>query len=99
MKFSFTKVQEKWLQTLESGKLPQGTGSLVGDDGYCCLGVACEILRLKRVADFGGFWSSTRNKDRHYMPGNSWRKLGLRNSMGVLEVSVNLSKVTVKKVD
>jgi hypothetical protein len=93
-----TEIQEEWLQALESGGYPQGRYRLVDQDGYCCLGVACEILGLKRVSDFGGFWSSTRNRNAYYLPGNSWKKLGLRNNVGSLDKPVSLSAVTRKKV-
>lgn len=45
-KKKFTKLQEAWLQALESGDYKQAQGFLcVGQDEkrYCCLGVACEV--------------------------------------------------------
>ena len=35
-----------WVEALESGDYKQTTGRLHDDDGYCCLGVACEISGL-----------------------------------------------------
>ena len=37
--------QEKWLQALESGKYEQTTMQLCDAGKYCCLGVACELVR------------------------------------------------------
>lgn len=38
----------KWTRALRSGKYYQGTGRLQRDDGYCCLGVACDIFIPKK---------------------------------------------------
>jgi len=50
--FNGTEINEKefmeWLnEGLRSGKYPQTTGRLQDDKGYCCLGVACELLMPK----------------------------------------------------
>lgn len=37
---------KKWLVALKSGQYKQTTGTLKDSDGYCCLGVACEISNL-----------------------------------------------------
>lgn len=34
---------KKWVRALRSGKYKQATGNLHNSDGYCCLGVACEL--------------------------------------------------------
>lgn len=39
----------KLADALESGKYKQGLVSLRSQDGYCCLGVACEVAGLKGV--------------------------------------------------
>lgn len=36
----------QWAEALESGKYEQTTGELRGDEGFCCLGVACDISKL-----------------------------------------------------
>jgi len=38
-----TDNQEAWLTALESGDYEQTTGNLNDQDGFCCLGVACDI--------------------------------------------------------
>lgn len=35
---------DEWLAALESGKYAQTTGSLKDHEGYCCLGVLCDVL-------------------------------------------------------
>ncbi len=37
----------KWANALRSGKYKQITRRLKRDDGYCCLGVACEVYPSK----------------------------------------------------
>lgn len=34
---------KKWVAALRSGNYRQGMGQLCSDDGYCCLGVACDV--------------------------------------------------------
>jgi hypothetical protein len=36
----------KWVAALRSGDYLQTQGALHKDDGYCCLGVVCEISKL-----------------------------------------------------
>lgn len=36
---------EKWLQALEGDEFSQGKKRLRTEEGYCCLGVACEIYK------------------------------------------------------
>ena len=43
---------EAWLKDLRSGKYDQAQRTLRNQDGFCCLGVACDTYR-KRV---GGEW-------------------------------------------
>jgi len=35
----------KWLAALRSGDYSQDTGQLQGGDGFCCLGVACDVFQ------------------------------------------------------
>jgi hypothetical protein len=36
-------IKAKWLADLRSGKFPQTTGVLRNGNGYCCLGVLCDL--------------------------------------------------------
>lgn len=36
-------MKQKWIEALRSGKYKQAYGWLKCDEGYCCLGVLCEI--------------------------------------------------------
>lgn len=47
----------KWVEALRSGKFQQTNGALRDLDGYCCLGVACEVSGL-------GYWANAPHKDK-----------------------------------
>lgn len=52
MSFKLTELQEKWLQALESGEYPQQRNALLQDStGFCCLGVACEVVGVCSFPD------------------------------------------------
>jgi hypothetical protein len=38
-------VAERWITALESEEFPQAKDALRRNDGYCCLGVLCELYR------------------------------------------------------
>lgn len=44
---------KKWVAALRSGEYKQGKGALQSKDGYCCLGVGCDIFipKDKQVLD------------------------------------------------
>jgi hypothetical protein len=44
----------KWVEALESDAYPQTKGKLRTDEGFCCLGVACDVY-MKEV---GGTWEA-----------------------------------------
>jgi len=48
-----TKFQEEWLTALESGKYKQITNALRKEEGFCCLGVACQLHSERNK---GGGW-------------------------------------------
>ncbi len=45
------KFKAKWLEALRSGDYKQGyNGELLdGNDNYCCLGVACRVVRVSKI--------------------------------------------------
>jgi len=38
------KIKKKWVDALRSGKYLQGTGFLLDEGRYCCLGVLCDVV-------------------------------------------------------
>lgn len=49
------KFKAKWLNALRSGKYAQTTETLMDNNGFCCLGVACAVagIPLKQIEDVG----------------------------------------------
>ena len=41
------RLVQKWIEALESGEYPQTTYSLHNQEGYCCLGVLCEVAGIR----------------------------------------------------
>lgn len=50
------KIADKWVAALRSGQYQQARGLLRDDDGYCCLGVLCDISEK-------GEWRNRRHDD------------------------------------
>lgn len=46
-----SQIKQKWIDALLSGKYTQGQSKLYSGDGFCCLGVLCDIY-AKEVGDF-----------------------------------------------
>jgi hypothetical protein len=55
MAYRMNKWQKQWLEALESGEYRQTVEKLHDDKGFCCLGVACEILDIPS-AKKGSTW-------------------------------------------
>lgn len=48
-----TELKKKWVEKLRSGEYKQTTQFLKTSNGYCCLGVLCDILGSKwEIGDF-----------------------------------------------
>ncbi len=86
----------KWVDLLESGKYKQGREQLRTRNGYCCLGVACDMTMLgtwvKEDGDKGdwmykaGEGRGTRTNSGH-LPGIVRDRLGLSTSVGTFRMS------------
>lgn len=76
-----TDLQRKWLDALKSGDYKQAKGSLRTSSGYCCLGVACDIV------DPDGWNGDKHTGQKSYLPEHVARKLGMN-----VKPCVNLSR-------
>jgi hypothetical protein len=38
-----SSLKQKWVRALRSGKYKQASGQLKTEDGFCCLGVLCDV--------------------------------------------------------
>lgn len=59
-------VKAKWIERLRSGLYPQTKGNLQDQDGFCCLGVLCDLSGL-------GQWTEPEPdfaRKRHYVVPN-----------------------------
>lgn len=73
-----------WLAALRSGKYKQVFGALADADGFCCLGVACEVLidrgyDLRKIYDVCGI---RYNNNGNELPALACKALGMLSSSG-----------------
>ena len=89
------EVKQKWIDALRSGDYEQGSEKLRGPNGYCCLGVLCDlyIKENNKEWDFGGYgeYGEETNpqpmdywyfdEESEFLPESvmNWAKLYLRN--------------------
>lgn len=69
-----------WVAALRSGKYQQAQGALRAGDGFCCLGVACDISGLGDWAHRNGRLAYLGNDKLLPLEVRDW--LGLRGVMG-----------------
>ena len=63
-----SKVKEAWVNALRSGKYEQGSERLRGVDGFCCLGVLCDIYAQEHNTE----WEFRGNKETNLQPMDYW---------------------------
>lgn len=79
MAYELSELQEKWLQALESGEYGQCEAVLHDGAGYCVLGVACEVVGLKKRKRGRQYYYSNRTASA---PNSVVSKLRLWGSSG-----------------
>lgn len=80
-----SEVKDRWIEALESGKFPQTHRTLADANGYCCLGVLCEVAledeivtKELHVGDEGIFYYEGENGFASAMlPEDVWMWAGL----------------------
>jgi hypothetical protein len=55
-------IKRRWVEALRSGKYKQGKNRLNGKDGFCCLGVLCDLA----VEDGVGSWHDYGDEGNKY---------------------------------
>ncbi len=75
---------KKWVAALRSGEFQQTKGVLRSPEGYCCLGVACEVYRRETGA---GEWDDSNQFQGHgdVPPIEVQRWLGLKRANGAMD--------------
>lgn len=101
--YPFTQLQLDWLASLRSGKYKQGHGYLKDNqDGYCCLGVLCELAGFPTEKLEGAKCYIFKDVTSHqtsssYLP-DSLTRLGLfNNSIGKFAKPVKFANVDYGK--
>jgi hypothetical protein len=63
-----TEVKKKWIDALRSGKYDQGSEKLRSVQGYCCLGVLCDLYSQEQGAE----WEFRGNAETNLQPKDYW---------------------------
>ena len=80
------EARKKWVEALRSGKYKQSIQFLHSEEGYCCLGVACDLFKEKHQKwEKSNFIYNFKNEKNHsynqnYIPRSLARKIGIDNS-------------------
>lgn len=79
-------IKQQWIDALRSGDYQQATGSLRTEEGFCCLGVLCDLhrkainkkkARWEKITHFGTF---TYIGDADILPQDVIDWAGLKNA-------------------
>lgn len=64
-----TQIKEKWVDALQSGDYEQGNGKLRSHQGFCCLGVLCDIYAQE---PFTKGWQFKGDCEKNLLPMDYW---------------------------
>ena len=83
-KLTAKEWRRKWVEALRSGEYKQKAGTLRYRDGFCCLGVLCDISKTGEWVKEGGDWryEGLHSSDRETLPKSLQQLVGLRNVTG-----------------
>ena len=71
-------IKAKWVAALRSGQYEQAEGVLRNDEGYCCLGVLCDLYAKETGMDWwdgGGEYAMHGNNNTLPIEVRAWAKL------------------------
>jgi len=101
MKKPSSKEVQAWCEALKSGDYPQTKGSMQDDEGFCCLGVAVDVLMskdsIKRKPDgkiFGGS-PMCQPKAPEWLKNIISTFPGPRNPMGMNDSGVSFEEIAL----
>lgn len=60
------QIKTKWLEALRSGEYPQDTNFLRTDNGFCCMGVLCDIAHSEGIGTWKDPGESISNPTLYY---------------------------------
>jgi hypothetical protein len=89
------KIAKLWIKALESGKYKQIKGQLANKDGYCCLGVLCELAIENGVEVSRQFDKDTVLFDNEieHLPKSVMKWAGMNNNVGYFYPLLNEENV------
>lgn len=64
-----SQVKEKWIAALRSGEYEQGKNKLRGSEGFCCLGVLCDLYSQE---PFTQGWKFNGEYEKSPLPMDYW---------------------------
>lgn len=64
-----TEIKQKWVDALRSGEYQQATGRLRSNDGFCCLGVLCDLYAQE---PFNKGWVFKGEYEENPLPQDYW---------------------------
>jgi hypothetical protein len=62
-----TQIKQQWVTALRSGEYTQASGNLRTEEGYCCLGVLCDLYS-KDTRDSSTEWEVNHTADARPIP-------------------------------
>ncbi len=77
------ELKDKWVAALRSGKYSQTTGRLRSEEGFCCLGVLCDVEGADWEIQDGSF-INTKYKEVAILDYTHRVKLGVENHTATL---------------
>ena len=79
------ELHKKWVEALRSGEYKQTQNKLHDKDGYCCLGVLCEVMGLESckagVDYFAYYMPNTGQIDASWIPEDDLSAFGLNREV------------------
>lgn len=87
-------VMKKWVEALRSGKYEQTREVLKGDDGYCCLGVLCDISKKGEWTTKCGqndYDCGSLDKDDVNLPVTVQKWAEMKNNTGKADIHTSLT--------
>ena len=96
-KLTAKEWRRKWVEALRSGEYRQTSGVLRDRDGFCCLGVLCDLSKTGEWVKDGGDWryEGLHSSDVATLPKPVQQLVGLRTNFGRINGSQghNLSEM------
>jgi hypothetical protein len=99
------QIVEEWIKALQIGDYNQGKGLLRSDNGFCCLGVLCDVVQKHGI----GRWKKVKRLDCYefiiegenyfsFLPEKVAQLVGLASRVGVYDSSSLAADNDIKRL-